>query len=246
MSGRFLQVLLRTLVFQASWNYDRMVGLGMAYASEPLLRGLPGGPRGTRYQEAMRRATAFFNTHPYMGGMAVGAVARAEHQELPADQVRRLRHALIGPLGSVGDKLIWAGVLPAAVGLGLVVVATVSPLAGILTFLVAYNAVHLAVRAWALRAGWRSGPAVARELTAGTIQRGLRVVGPLAAMAVGFALPVVADWLAQDFQVRTRLSIGVVAVLAIVFSRWIVPTFGTLRFGLSAAALAFVVGWVWP
>ncbi len=245
MNGRFASAWLRTLLFQASWNYDRMVGVGMAHASEPLLRDLPGGREGARYREAMHRATQFFNTHPYMGGMAVGAVARAEHQGLPGDQVRRLRHALIGPLGSVGDRLMWAGMLPAAVGVGLVVMATVSPLAGVVTFLVAYNVVHLAIRGWALRAGWRSGPAIARELTAGSIQRGLRVVGPLAAMSVGFALPVVADWLAEDFQARTRLSIGLVAALAIVFSRWIVPTFGTLRFGLAAAALALVVGWLW-
>jgi PTS system mannose-specific IID component len=245
MNARFASALMRTLLLQASWNYDRMVGVGMAHASEPLLRDLPGGREGARYREAMHRATQFFNTHPYMGGMAVGAVARAEHQGLPGDQVRRLRHALIGPLGSVGDRLMWAGVLPAAVGVGLVVMATVSPLAGVVSFLVAYNVVHLAIRWWALRAGWRSGPAIAQELTAGSIQRGLRVVGPLAAVAVGFALPVVADWLAEDFLVRTRLSIGLVAALAIVFSRWIVPTFGTLRFGLVAAALALVVGWLW-
>ncbi len=244
MNGRFAGALLRTLMFQASWNYDRMLGVGMAHASEPLLRDLPGGREGASYREAMHRATQFFNAHPYMAGMAVGAVARAEHQGVPGEQVRRLRHALIGPLGSVGDKLVWAGVLPAVVGLGLVVTAFVSPLAGIVIFLIAYNAVHLGIRTWALRAGWRSGPAIARELTAGGIQRGLRVVGPVAAMAVGFALPVVAEWLAEDFQLRSRLSIGLVAVMAIVFSRWIVPTFGTLRFGLAAAAFALVVGWL--
>ncbi|UCF39954.1 MAG: PTS system mannose/fructose/sorbose family transporter subunit IID [Gemmatimonadota bacterium] len=244
MNVRIASALWRTLLFQASWNYDRLVGVGMAHASEPLLRDLPGGRTGEPYREAMCRATEFFNAHPYMGGMAVGAVARAEHDGLPGEQVRRLRHALIGPLGSVGDRLFWAGVLPAAVGLGLVVTATVSPLAGIVSFLVAYNAVHLAIRVWGLRAGWRSGPAIAQELTAGSIQQGLRVVGPIAAIAVGFALPVVAEWLAEEFQMRTRLSIGLVAALAIVFSRWIVPTFGTLRFGLAAAGFALVVGWL--
>jgi PTS system mannose-specific IID component len=69
----------------------------------------------------MERATQFFNAHPYMAGMEVGAVARAEHDGVPGDQIRRMRHALVGPLGSVGDRLIWAGVLPAAAGVGLAV-----------------------------------------------------------------------------------------------------------------------------
>ncbi len=245
MNGPLVSALLRTLLFQASWNFDRMVGVGMAHASEPLLRTLPGGRGGERYRDAMRRATQFFNAHPYMGGMAVGAVARAEHQGVPGEQIHRLRHALVGPLGSVGDKLIWAGVLPAAMGVGLVVTATVSPLAGVVSFLVVYNAVHLGFRGWGLRAGWRSGPAIARELTAGGIQRGLKLVGPLAAISVGFALPVLAEWLSQDFATRTQLSIGLVAGLGIVFSRWIVPTFGSLRFGLAAAALALLAGWAW-
>jgi PTS system mannose-specific IID component len=86
---------LGTLLIQASWNYDRMVGLGSAFASIPLLRDLP----KERYRAAMERATQFFNAHPYMAGMEVGAVARAEHDGVPGDQIRRMRHALVGPLG---------------------------------------------------------------------------------------------------------------------------------------------------
>ncbi|NIM52065.1 MAG: hypothetical protein GTN62_01300 [Gemmatimonadales bacterium] len=245
MNGRLLLAWLRTLLVQASWNYDRMVGVGAAYASEPMLRDLPGGVGGERYKKAMARAGQFFNAHPYMAGIAIGAVARAEHEGVPAESIRRLRHALIGPLGSLGDKLVWAGVLPAAAGIGLAVAATASPLAGALSFLVVYNVVHIAARGWALRAGWRSGTRVAQALTAGGIQRGLRLVGPIAAVSVGLAIPVLADWLAQDFSTRTRLSIGLVAGLGVVLSRWLVPTIGALRYGLIVAAFAIVVGWLW-
>ncbi len=232
---------LGTLLIQASWNYDRMVGLGSAFASIPLLRDLP----KERYRAAMERATQFFNAHPYMAGMEVGAVARAEHDGVPGDQIRRMRHALVGPLGSVGDRLIWAGVLPAAAGVGLAVTVLVSPVVGVVSFLVLYNVAHFAVRGWALRAGWRSGHAVARALMAATVQRGLRVVGPLATFTVGLALPLVANWLAADFQIRTRLAMGLVAGLGIVLSRWIVPALGGLRFGLAAAAVGLLVGWLW-
>ena len=180
-----------------------------------------------------------------MAGMEVGAVARAEYEGLPDEQIRRMRHALIGPLGSVGDRLIWAGVLPAAVGVGLTVTVLASPLAGVLCFLVLYNLAHFAVRGWALRAGWRGGHSVARELTARGVQIGLKILGPIAAFSVGLALPVVADWLASDFQTRLRFSIASIAVLGVVLSRWIVPSFGGLRFGLVVAAFGLLAGWLW-
>jgi PTS system mannose-specific IID component len=236
---------LRTLLLQASFNYDRMIGVGFAFAIEPLLRGLPGGREGERYRAGMRRATQFFNAHPYMAGMAIGAVARAEFDEVPDETVRRLRHALVGPLGSIGDKLIWAGVLPVTVAVGLIVTASVSPLAGAVTFLVLYNAVHLVVRTWALRAGWKEGKEVSRALNAAGLQQSLRVVGPVAAVAVGFAIPVLGAWLARDYVWQAQMGMVLVAGLALVFSRWLLPTLGGLRYGLAAAAVALLVGWLW-
>jgi PTS system mannose-specific IID component len=235
---------LRTFVLQASFNFDRMVGIGWAWAAEPILRTLPGGRGGEAYQGAMRRATRFFNAHPYLAGMAVGAVARAELEGLPPEKVERLRQALVGPLGSVGDKLIWAGVMPASVGLGLLVAALVSPVAGAVVFLVGYNAVHLPLRWWALREGWRRGTDVSGALTAGGIKRGMRLLGPLGALLVGIAIPVLGGWLARDYVLETKLSIALVGALGVAFARWILPAFRGLRFGLVAAAVALLVGWL--
>jgi len=245
MTPRLGRAWVRTFLMQASFNYDRMIGIGWAFAIEPLLRTLPGGPGGERYRSAMQRATQFFNSHPYMAGMAIGAVAKAEHEGLPAETIRRLRHALIGPLGSVGDRLIWAGVLPVSVAAGLAVTARVSPVAGAITLLIVYNAVHFVIRSWALRAGWAEGKQVSRALTAGGIQRGLRLLGPLAALTAGLALPILAEWVSGEFPERARTSMVAVACLALVFSRWLLPTLGGLRFGLIAAAIALILGAVW-
>jgi len=172
-------------------------------------------------------------------------VARAEYDEVPDETVRRLRHALVGPLGSIGDKLIWAGVLPVAVALGLIITASVSPVVGAVTFLVLYNAVHLVVRTWALRAGWAEGKEVSRALNAAGLQRSLRVAGPAAAVAVGFAIPVLGAWLARAYTWQAQTGMALVAGLALVFSRWLLPTLGGLRYGLAAAAVALLLGWVW-
>ena len=152
--------------------------------------GVGGGQPG-----ALGRSAGFFNTHPYLAGLAVGAMARAEHDGVPPDQVERLRSALKGPLGSLGDRLIWAGILPALSAVALVLAIWTHPLAGVAVFLLGYNGVHFLVRWWALRAGWRSGMKVAQELRNPVLRGALRMAGPLAALAVGFALPVVAQWL---------------------------------------------------
>jgi PTS system mannose-specific IID component len=240
-----LRSWLRTLLVQASWNYDRMLGLGVGHAIEPLLRDLPGGREGTRYREAVGRGSQFFNAHPYMAGIAIGAEARAEHENLPPEHVRRLRGALAGPLGSLGDKLIWAGVLPTAVGLGLMVAAVTTPLAGALAFLVLYNVAHFTLRAWGLSAGWKYGTGIAKALAAPVLQRGLRLAGPAAALAVGLALPPVAVLLVGDLALNARIGVGLVAVVGIAVARWVAPSFGGLRFGVGALVIALVVGVLW-
>ncbi len=246
MNAAVLRSWLRLFTVQAAWNYERMLGVGAARASEPRLRRLPGGPRGERFRAALARAAGYFNAHPYLVGLAVGALARAEHDGVTEDQVRRLRGALIGPLGSLGDRLIWAGALPALVAVGLVVAGMASPVVGAVTFFVAYNLVHLTLRTWGLAAGWRQGTGVARALTAAGLRAGLRVAGPVAGIAVGVALPVATDWIVADLGMGPRLGVGVVAALGIVLLRWVAPILGGLRFGLAAAFAALLLGWVWP
>lgn len=246
MTGSLLHSWLRLFSVQGAWNYERMLGVGAARASEPLLERLPGGTDGARYREAMARAATYFNAHPYLVGVAVGAVARAEHDGVPGQQVQRLRGALVGPLGSLGDRLIWAGALPALAGLGIVLAGTVSPVAGAAVFLLAYNVVHFLLRGWGLVAGWRAGPKVAQALTAGGLRLGLRIAGPVAGIAVGLALPVAADWLAGDLGLLARLGAGAVAAVGVILLRGILPVLGGLRFGIGGAAVAMALGWLWP
>src|SRR5205823_6169424 len=115
--------LLRLFTVQGSWNYERMQGVGMGVAEEPLLRDLRVAGDGAAYRSAVARGAHFFNAHPYLCGLAVGAAARAEHEGVPPEQVERLRTALCGPLGSLGDRLVWAGWLPFTSGLALIGVA---------------------------------------------------------------------------------------------------------------------------
>jgi len=244
MSQGLIRSWFRTLLIQASWNYQRMIGVGIAFASEPILRKLPGGAEGSAYRKALGRATTQFNSHPYFAGAAVGALAKSEHEELPTEQMSRFRTALAGPLGSVGDKLVWAGSLPVASAIGLALAVIVSPLVGVIALLIIHNAVNVTLRIWALRVGWCGGVNVAGKLGVPALELGLRVAGPATALALGAMLPLVTAWLVRDFEPNAITGAGLVAGVGLLLARWFWTTLGGLRYGLIVVILAALAGWI--
>ena len=189
-SGTHYAMLLRSLAVQGSWNYEILVGNGIGFCVEPALRQLPGGVEGDAYRSALARQCAYFNAHPYLATLAIGALARAELDQAPPARIERFRTALCGPLGSVGDRLVWASWLPACSLLALLLFGMGwSPLWVVLGFLGVYNVGHLGLRDWGLRQGWRHGLRVASALGHPVLQHGPRYIGRVAAVLGGLALP---------------------------------------------------------
>ena len=183
-------MLLRMLAIQGAWNYETLLGNGIGFAMEPALRLLPDGVHSPRFKEAMARQSKYFNAHPYLASVAVGALARAELDgEAPA-KIERLRTALAGPLGSVGDRLVWAGWLPFCSLLALTVYGFGGGAGAVLgTFLGVFNVGHIALRVWGLRAGWKHGMRVAQALGNPVLRRGPDVIAPFAAFVAGLGVP---------------------------------------------------------
>ena len=236
----FRSALVRLFTMQAAFTYERMLGVGFAFAAEPLLRQLGRREGGApAYRAALTRQARFFNAHPYLAALAVGATARAETDGVSPERIERLRSALIGPLGSLGDRLIWAGWLPACAAIGLLLVACSAGLWAVVVFLLLYNVMHVWLRVWGLREGWRAGVGVAAALASPGLQRALQVVAPLAALAVGTALPAVLGW----YPFRARWEMFAAAGAALLFAE-VVRLLQGRATGLviAAFALAVVVG----
>ena len=185
-----IAIFVRLLAIQGAWNYETLLGNGVGFCIEPALRLLPGGIHTKEFHAALARESRYFNAHPYLAAVAVGALARAELDGEPAERIERFRTALCGPLGSVGDRLIWAGWLPfcslaslALFGLGAGTVAVVG------FFLLTYNAGHFALRIWGLNTGWTHGLRVASSLGNPVLRRGPQQIGRVAALATGIAIP---------------------------------------------------------
>ncbi|HEX8851443.1 MAG TPA: PTS system mannose/fructose/sorbose family transporter subunit IID [Gemmatimonadaceae bacterium] len=185
-----MEMALRLFMIQSAWNYELLLGNGIGFCVEPALRLLPGGKKGVAYREALARQSQYFNAHPYLAAVAVGSLARAELERAEPARIERFRTALCGPLGSVGDRLVWAGWLPAcsllalaAFGLG------AGPVTVVLLFLGLYNAGHVALRAWGLSVGWRRGMRVASALANPVLREGPAHLARAAALVAGVALP---------------------------------------------------------
>lgn len=210
----WVAIYLRTLAVQGSWSYELLLGPGVGFCVEPALRRLPGGERGERYRQALARQSRYFNSHPYLASLAVGALARAELEGVPAAQLDKFRRAMCGPLGSVGDRVVWARWLPFCSVIALLAYGLGAPAGAVLLiFLGLYNVGHLGLRAWGLRAGWRHGLKVAGALGAAPLRQGPVYLAHAVAFVGGLALPLL---LAGSVgPARLPLAATVVVALAI-------------------------------
>ncbi len=242
---------LRTFLIQASFNYDRMIGVGVAYAATPIIRTLDKQGDAKRATEVLGRASQHFNAHPYLAAIGIGAVARVEHDGVPTEKVERMRKALTGPLGAIGDRLVWAGALPVASSVALLLAAFTNAVIAVVAFLVLFNVVHLTLRSWGLVAGWRAGERVVNVLRNPVLQVGLRVAGPAAALSLGLALPIALGWsaahlatgkLASLENLGLGASILVVGAVGFIIARWVSPSLRGVRFGLAVVLVAALAG----
>lgn len=176
------RVYLRSLWLQASWSYEGMQGLGFAYALDPVLRRLHGEGPGRR--EGLLRHLEFFNSHPVLASAVLGCVARLEEEggsEGPKVGLR-LKAALMGPCGAMGDGLYW-GALKPLVALLALHGAVAGRVWGAVFLVAAFGALNLGGRAVALWIGYRRGRDLVEVLSrAGLSRWALRIKGVCAVL----------------------------------------------------------------
>ena len=192
-SARALAIFMRLLAIQGSWNYENAARQRHWVLHRAGAAAAPGrDSHRARFKPALARESRYFNAHPYLASVAVGALARAELDGEPPERIERFRTALCGPLGSVGDRLVWAGWLPfcslaslALFGLGAGTLAVVGILsAGCTTSATSGCASGGFEHGLDARAARRVGARAIRCL-----RRGPQQIGRLAALATGIAIP---------------------------------------------------------
>lgn len=235
------RTLWRSLFIQASWSYERMQGVGLGHALEPALRA-EAGPDPEVLQPALGRAAQFFNANPYLAPAAIGAIARAEADRTPGAQVQRLRTALGGPLGALGDRLFWAGLQPASVSAVLLAVALGAGLPAVGVAVLAYNGFRWVLGRWLLQVGWRHGTGVGAALGSSWLPRAGAVAATVAAVLAALAIPPVIVALLDTMPPQALVAASATAVAMLAarrFRRRATPP------ALTLAGAVFVVLWTW-
>ena len=188
------------MFLHASYNFERLQGLGFAHAMKPAIEYLYPG-RAER-AAALQRHVTFFNSEPQFGAVVPAAVIALEEQraagaEISDEAINAVKSGLMGPLAGVGDSLVQGLVTPLLLSLG-ISMAQRGNLAGPILYAILISSVVLGSSYAFWSAGYRWGKAaVSRILSSGWVQAltegasvvGMTVVGALAATVVQFSTP---------------------------------------------------------
>ncbi|PLK58373.1 PTS mannose transporter subunit IID [Candidatus Palibaumannia cicadellinicola] len=200
--GDIRAVFIRSNLFQASWNFERMQALGFCFSMVPVIRRLYPENNEARKQ-AIKRHLEFFNTHPYVAASIVGVTMAMEEQRAngaPIDDaaINGLKVGLMGPLAGVGDPIFWGTVRPVLAALGASIAISGSLLGPMLFFLL-FNIVRLLTRYYGITYGYHKGINLIKDMSSGFLQKitegasiiGLFVMGGLINKWTHISLPFV-------------------------------------------------------
>ena len=240
------RIAWRASLLQATWNYERQQGLGWAFALEPALERLVPDPD----QRLLRLAdhTAYFNTQPTLASVALGAVARMEEARaegsdpgVDGDAIARVKSVLGSSLAALGDRVFWFTLRPFSACLGMTLAVLGFPWAAVAQWLV-YNAVHLGVRVWGVRLGYREGPAAAGGALRRRLEGLATALARCGALLVGFlvAAIMVPDGyprpVGQQLLLVGGLALGLVAAQR--------PRPSPTEWALGAGAIMLALSWL--
>jgi PTS system mannose-specific IID component len=227
----------RLFLLQAVWNYERMQGIGFAYALAPVVRA--NAKSDEEAAKALVSQTGFFNTHPVMASVAVGVVAdqldRRAHGEPALDDAGlvRVKHALGSSLAAMGDPLFWNAVRPLAALSAVYAWREEGAWFGVLTFLGGYNLFAIGFRLRGLIEGWKRGLAYVAQLgrRIGRLTDLVRLLGiVLAALVVSTVL------IPPDGAPPKRVFLGALGLVLGALG------FGTARLGPAEWGLVLSLG----
>ncbi|MDH0784594.1 PTS system mannose/fructose/sorbose family transporter subunit IID [Citrobacter freundii] len=201
-------MFVRSNLQQASFNFERIHGLGFCYDMIPAIKRLY--PLKEDQVAALKRHLVFFNTTPAVCGPVIGVTAameeaRANGAEIDDGAINGIKVGLMGPLAGVGDPLagvgdplVWGTLRPITAALG-ASLALSGNILGPLLFFFIFNAVRLAMKWYGLQLGFRKGVNIVSDMGGNLLQKltegasilGLFVMGVLVTKWTSINVPLV-------------------------------------------------------
>ncbi|HAU4906222.1 TPA: PTS mannose/fructose/sorbose transporter family subunit IID [Aeromonas hydrophila] len=178
----------RSLLLQASFNYERMQASGWLYGLLPALQKIHTNPKDL--SRAMKGHMGFFNTHPFLVTFVMGIVLAMERSKQNVNSIQSTKIAVGAPLGGIGDAMFWLTLLPICGGIG-ADLALQGSIMGAVVFFLLFNLVHFGLRFGLAHYAYHMGVAAIPLIKANTRKVGhaasivgMTVIGALVATYV--------------------------------------------------------------
>ena len=182
------QIFWRSFAIQSAFSFDRMQSLGFTWTLLPLLQRLYG--RTEEMSRALLRHLTFFNTHMWIPGPIFAMVSELEArkarapEEVDTQDIQAVKGSLMGPLAGIGDSMFHGTLRPLAGGVAASLALQGNPIAP-LFFLLATNVVHIWVRWYSQRQGFRLGASLFERLDQTSLRRLMEGAAIAGLMGVG-------------------------------------------------------------
>lgn len=192
----------RSLVCDASWNYERMQNLAFAYMMAPIIRRVY--KKDEDKAAALQRHMEFMSVTPHISTLLVGIAGAMEEEnsknpDFDATSISAVKSSLMGPLAGIGDSFFWGTLKIIAAGIG-ISLAQQGNIFGPIMFLLVINVPAFIIRYICLDKGFKYGTkffndisasGIVSKVTTGLSMLGLMVIGGMTASMVYFELPTV-------------------------------------------------------
>ncbi|MGR3806261.1 PTS system N-acetylgalactosamine-specific EIID component, Man family (TC 4.A.6.1.4) [Pasteurella testudinis DSM 23072] len=180
----------RSLLLQASFNYERMQAAGWLYGLAPSLKKIH--TNKADLSKSMKGNLGFFNTHPFLVTFVMGIILAMERSKQNVNSIQSTKIAVGAPLGGIGDAMFWLTLLPICGGIG-ASLALQGSIMGAIFFFVVFNIVHFGLRFGLAHYSYRMGVAAIPVIKANTKKVGhaasivgMTVIGALVATYIRF------------------------------------------------------------
>ena len=196
----FFWAFVRSNFLQASWNMERMQGLGYCFGMVPILKRLY---EGEELKQALKRHLEFYNTQPFVTAPIIGITAAMEEKkangaDIPDGVINGIKVGMMGPLAGVGDPIFWGTLRPITAALG-ASIAMSGSLLGPIIFFVLFNLVRLLVRWYGISYGYGKDTDIVQDVAGNKLQKltegasilGLFVMGALVNKWTSVNIPIV-------------------------------------------------------
>ncbi|MBN1481188.1 hypothetical protein EH223_01915 [candidate division KSB1 bacterium] len=191
-----INIFIRCIVIQATWNFKALIGMGFCFCVIPLARRLYDTPK--ERSDFLRRHLDFFNSHPYFATYCLGAVTKLEEEALikkwpDMRPISVFKERMAGPLGVLGDQLFWSRIKPLTLALAMCIGLTVGWIA-LPIFLFVYNVPHFYIRLLGWRKSYRLGFDIVSVLSTRRFQGSLQKISIIGLGIAGLLISISAWW----------------------------------------------------